>query len=90
MPTITDNTASSRFELEEDGALAYAEYQLQSDLLIIPYVFSDPALRGKGTAGRLMDGVLARAKEQGWKVRPICGYAAAYIERHAEYRDLRE
>lgn len=90
MKMITDNTSGSRFELEEEGKLAYADYRLEGDLLIIPYVFSDPALRGKGTAGRLMDAVLAKAKEQGWKVRPICGYAAAYIDRHKEYRDLRE
>ncbi len=90
MVTITDNTASSRFELEEEGKLAYADYRLEGDLLIIPYVFSDPALRGKGTAGRLMDGVLEKAREQGWKVRPVCGYAAAYIDRHAKHRDLRE
>lgn len=90
MPTITDNTASSRFELEEEGKLAYADYRQEGGLLIIPYVFSDPALRGKGTAGRLMDGVLEKAREQGWKVRPICSYAAAYIDRHAQYRDLRE
>lgn len=90
MQTITDNAALGRFELESEGKLAYADYRLENDLLIIPYVYADPALRGKGTAGQLMDGVLAKAKEQGWKVRPICGYAAAYIQRHAEYRDLRE
>lgn len=90
MATITDNTSSSRFELEEDGKLAYAEYKREGDRLIIPYVFSDPALRGKGTAGRLMEGVLTKAREKGWKVRPVCGYAAAYIDRHKEYRDLRE
>lgn len=90
MATITDNTSGSRFELEEEGKLAYADYRLEGDLLVIPYVFSDPALRGKGTAGRLMEGVLAKARENGWKVRPICGYASAYIDRHKEHRDLRE
>ncbi|MES2922843.1 MAG: GNAT family N-acetyltransferase [Verrucomicrobiota bacterium] len=90
MPTITDNTARSRFELEEEGKLAFADYRLVGDLLILPHVEADPALRGKGAAGRLMEGVLEKAREQGWKVRPICGYAAAYIARHPEFHELRE
>ncbi|MEO5917486.1 MAG: GNAT family N-acetyltransferase [Luteolibacter sp.] len=88
METITDNTARSRFELVEEGKLAFADYRLDGILLILPHVEADPALRGKGSAGRLMAGVLALARERGWQVRPICGYAAAYIERHPEYRDL--
>ncbi|MES2658763.1 MAG: GNAT family N-acetyltransferase [Verrucomicrobiota bacterium] len=90
MATITDNTAQGRFELVEEGKLAFADYRLDGNLLILPHVEADPALRGKGAAGRLMAGVLELAKEKGWKVRPICGYAAAYLVRHPEYRDLRE
>lgn len=88
MSEVTDNAGESRFELSEDGKLAYAEYRIEGDVLIIPYVESDPALRGKGTAGRLMTGVLDSARAKGLKVTPICGYAAAYIRRHPEYHDL--
>ncbi len=35
-----------------------------------------------------MEGVLAQAREQGLKVTPICGYAAAYIRRHKQHHDL--
>ncbi|MES2440548.1 MAG: GNAT family N-acetyltransferase [Verrucomicrobiota bacterium] len=90
MAEITDNTARRRFELEEEGKLAFADYRLDGGVLILPHVEADPALRGKGTAGRLMTGVLETAKQQGWKVRPICGYAAAYIERHPEFKGLLE
>jgi uncharacterized protein len=89
MTKITDNTARSRFELEEDGMLAFADYHLEGNLLALPHVEADPALRGKGAAGRLMEGVLGKAREQGWKVRPLCGYAADYIQRHGEFHDLR-
>jgi uncharacterized protein len=88
MAEITDNTARGRFELEEEEKLAFANYRLEGNVLVLPHVEADPALRGKGAAGRLMSGVLELARERGWKVRPICGYAAAYIERHPEYRDL--
>ena len=88
MPNVVDNTARRRFELSEDGYVAFADYQRQGGRLIISYVESPMPLRGKGTAGRLLEGVLAAAREQGLKVTPICGYAAAYIRRHKQHHDL--
>lgn len=88
MTDVVDNTARSRFELVEDGHTAYADYRRQDGRLVIPYVFSPPPLRGAGTAGRLMEGVLAAARQEGLKVTPICGYAATYIRRHKEHHDL--
>lgn len=89
MNAVTDHPERQRFELLEDGKLAYADYRIEGGVMVIPYVFADPALRGKGTAGRLMTGVLEAARARGLKVEPICGYAATFIQRHAEYRDLR-
>jgi predicted GNAT family acetyltransferase len=88
MGEITDHTARRRFELEEEGKLAFANYRREGEVLILPHVESHPDLRGKGTAGRLMAGVLDLARKRGLKVLPICGYAAAYIQRHPEYHDL--
>ncbi|MFD0893913.1 N-acetyltransferase [Luteolibacter ambystomatis] len=89
MDTVTDNAARGRFELIEGGKLAFADYQVRDDVLVLPHVEADPALRGQGTAGRLMEGVLAIARERGLKVLPVCGYAAAWIRRHPEHHDLR-
>lgn len=88
MPQVTDNSARQRFELVEDGMLAFADYRRQGDVLILPFVMTEPALRGRGAAGRLMQGVLESAREHGLKVTPICSYAVAYIQRHPEYHDL--
>ncbi len=85
---VRDDAARRRFELEEDGRLAYADYRLQAGVLEIPHVFADPALRGRGAAGRLMEGVLAHARAEGLSVRPTCPYAAAYIRRHPRHADL--
>jgi len=89
MSAVTNHSERQRFELLEDGKLAYVDYRIEGDVMVIPYVYADPALRGRGTAGRLMTGVLDAARERGLKVEPICGYAATFIQRHAEYRDLR-
>lgn len=85
---VRDDPVRSRFALEEAGGLAYADYRREGEVLVIAYVHADPALRGSGAAGRLMEGVLARARAQGLAVRPVCGYAAAYIRRRREHHDL--
>jgi predicted GNAT family acetyltransferase len=85
---VTDNRSKSRFELVEDGGVAFADYTRRDGVLVIPHVESPVALRGKGTAGRLMEGVVAHARAEGAKIRPICSYAAAWLHRHPEHRDL--
>ncbi len=88
MTDVIDNPARSRFELVEEGKLAYADYLKEGDVLILPHVEADPALRGRGAAGRLMSGLLDIVRERGLKVTPVCGYAVAFIQRHPEYQDL--
>ena len=88
MSGIVDNAARSRFELEEQGLTAFADYHLRGDHLVIPHVEAPPALRGTGAAGRLMTGVLDLIRERGLKVVPSCPYAAAFIQRNPQYQDL--
>ena len=88
MSAIIDNTMQQRFELHEQGKLVFADYRLADGVLSLPHVEADPALRGRGAAGRLMEGILDLARQRHWKVRPICSYAAAFIQRHPEYHDL--
>lgn len=85
---VTDNTARSRFELIEQGHTAYADYKREGGILSLKYVFSPEALRGQGTAARLMDGITARARAENLKILPICGYAAAWLRKHKEHHDL--
>lgn len=83
-----DNAAGARFELAENGFLAFADYRRQDGVLVISHVEADPALRGTGTAGRLMERVVAVARAENRKIVPRCGYAAGWLRRHAEHADL--
>ena len=85
---VTDNSARGRFELEVDGQVVFASYRRLGERLAITHVEAPPALRGTGAAGRLMEGVMARARADGLKVAPLCGYAAAWLRRHKAYADL--
>ena len=77
-----------RYELDEAGQTAFANYRLQGERLYIDYVFSPPALRGTGASGRLMSGLSQDAKDKGLKITPICGYAAAWLRRSHQFREL--
>ncbi|HEX4179665.1 MAG TPA: GNAT family N-acetyltransferase [Caulobacteraceae bacterium] len=85
---VTDNAKAQRFELVEEGHIAFADYIRQGGKLVIPHVEAPVVLRGHGTAGRLMEGVVAHARAEGARIVPICGYAAAWLRRHPEHGDL--
>lgn len=88
MSELRNNTAASRYELEEQGQTSWADYRLQEDRLYIDHVESPAALRGTGAAGRLMAALAQDARDHGLKITPICSYAAAWLKRSPEYRDL--
>jgi len=88
MSELRNNRAQSRYEMEEQGLTSYADYRVQGDRMYLDYVFAPPPLRGTGAAGRLMAGLAADARAQGLKITPICGYAAAWLRRSPEFRDL--
>lgn len=86
--SVIDNAASSRFELEENGELAFANYRRSGDVFTIPHVEAALALRGKGTAGRLMEGIAAIARQRQYKIRPTCSYAIAWFKRRPDQQDV--
>ena len=54
----------------------------------ITRTFVDEALRGQGMAGQLMQRAAEHLRTGGKKVVPVCSYAAAWFEKHPEYRKL--
>ncbi len=86
--SVTDNAARSRFELVEQGEVAFADYRRDSARLVIPHVETPAALRGHGVAARLMEGVVAHARAEGLKIVPVCSYAQAWLKRHREHADI--
>jgi uncharacterized protein len=85
---IHDNVQRGRFELDVSGQVVFADYRRQGDVLAIYHVEAPRPLRGTGAASELMRGVAETARKEGRKIVPLCGYAAAWIRRHGEFRDL--
>jgi predicted GNAT family acetyltransferase len=86
MPELRDT--GDRYEMDEQGLTSYADYRRDGDRLYIDYVFAPPDLRGSGASGRLMAALSTDARAKGLRITPICGYAAAWLRRSHEFRDL--
>lgn len=74
---VPGSTAIGRLTwVERDGARA-AEHTL------VP-----TEIGGRGVAGKLVEALVADAREQGFKVRPVCSYVVKAFEKHPEWGDL--
>ncbi|MBC7582661.1 N-acetyltransferase [Tardiphaga sp. vice352] len=80
--------ARSRFELEIDGAVAFADYRLAGDRVVITHTETPPSLRGRGIASELVKGALVLIRADGFKVVAGCSFVVDYLEQHPEVSDL--
>lgn len=88
MSQVVDNPARNRFEMEVDGAVAFVDYRVSGDVLVVPHTEVPRALEGRGIGTKLVLGSLDLIRTSGRKVQPRCGFYAAVIRRHPEYKDL--
>jgi len=89
MPTtIQHDREARRFHTEVDGVQCVLEYSLAAAVMTITYTGVPPAVGGRGIASTLVQAAMDAARAEGWKVVPACSYAAAWVQRHAQYHDL--
>jgi uncharacterized protein len=88
MATVRDNKASNRFELDVGGALAFANYRLTPQAVVITHTETPAALRGRGIASELVKGALELIRADGHKVIGACGFVVDYLRKHPEEADL--
>ena len=85
---VHNNAALSRYELDVDGATAFASYRLAPGKVIITHTETPRALRGRGIASRLVQGALEQIRADGLKVVAGCGFVVDYLEKHPEFSDV--
>ncbi len=85
---IRNNTALSRYELDVDGAMAFANYRLSPGVVVITHTETPSALRGRGIASRLVHGALEHIRADGLKVVAGYGFVVDYLQKHPEFSDI--
>jgi predicted GNAT family acetyltransferase len=88
MAAVRDNKAQSRFELDVEGAVAFANYRLTPSAVIITHTETPRALRGRGIASELIEGALKLIQTDGHKVVAGCSFVVDYLRKHPEYAGL--
>jgi len=88
MNPVRDNKSLSRFELDVEGAMAFANYRLAPGTVIITHTETPRALRGRGIATQLVQGALERIRTDGLQVVAGCGFVVDYLHRHPEFAEL--
>jgi predicted GNAT family acetyltransferase len=86
--TVRDDTARRRYVLETGDELAFIDYRRDGRIVTMTHAEVPPALRGRGIGLVLVEGALARVRERGEKVVPLCPFIAYYMRRHPQVRDL--
>ena len=86
--SVRDNKALSRFELDAQGGLAFANYRLTPSTVIITHTETPPSLRGRGIASELVKGALQLIRGDGMKVIAGCGFVVDYLHKHPEFADI--
>ena len=88
MAAVRDNKAQSRFELDVEGGIAFANYRPTPSAVIITHTETPRALRGQGIASQLVEGALALIRADGLKVVAGCGFVLDYLQKHPDFADL--
>ena len=78
------------YEYEQNGQkLAEIEWNLRNDLMDMTHTYVSDALRGQGVAKKLLDQAAQYARENHYKMNPICSYVVAAFEKSSAYDDVK-
>ena len=85
---IKNNPDESRFEAQIGEHLAMAEYNIAGNNIIFTHTEVPPALEGYGVGSKIAHYALEWAKNEGYKVQPLCPFIRHYVEEHPEYQAI--
>lgn len=85
---VENNEAEQRYEVQQDGNIAFLTYERADDTITYFHTETPPALAGHGVGSALARAALEEARANNWTVVPLCPFVSAYIRRHQEYLPL--
>lgn len=80
-----DNRRRGAFYVEEGGKqVGEMVIGLSETTLTVYHTEVDPEMEGRGLARKMLDAMVAYAREQGLQVMPLCEYVHGQFRRHPE------
>lgn len=85
--TVEGESAQGTLEWEPRGGLP--EDAVPSDVRIATHTIVPEAIGGRGVAAKLVDRLIADAREQGFQIVPQCWYVAKKFDENPDWAALR-
>jgi len=86
--TLVHNPKEKLYAYHIEGNIAQLIYEEKKGVLHLTQTLVPKELGGRGIAGALVKDVFEDIKAKGLKMKPICSYIIAYVEKHPEYKSL--
>lgn len=87
---VSDHTTHGAYRLPVEGSSSHAEltWRAAGEARVADHTFTPPAARGQGLAAKLVERMVADAREQGFTIVPQCPYVDALFRRHPDWADV--
>jgi predicted GNAT family acetyltransferase len=89
--TRTDHGDQGAYYAHVEGSRAVGRltWIKQDGVRVADHTIVPPEIGNRGVAARLVEALVADAREQGFKVQPKCSYVVAAFKRHPEWADVK-
>lgn len=84
-----ENSGEYHAKLPDNDALGRLTWVKHRDARVAEHTLVPSEIGGRGVAGKLVDALVADAREQGFKIVPQCSYVAKKFEENPDWSDLR-
>lgn len=95
MTTVTitrhDQGSAGEYQGQIDGeaAIGRLTWVQRGDVRVAEHTLVPPQIGGRGVAARLVEALVADARDQGFRIDPACSYVEAAFRRHPDWAPLR-
>lgn len=74
---------------DHEGITSELTYSNEAGILVIDHTETRPELEGQGLASKLVRKCVEFARENNFKIDPLCPFAEVQFDQNKEYQDLR-
>ena len=83
-----DQAGEYHAHVEGESSIGRLTWTARHGVRVADHTLVPPEIGGRGVAGKLVEALVADARELGFRIDPQCSYVAAAFKRHPEWAEL--
>jgi predicted GNAT family acetyltransferase len=84
-----DSAGEYHAHIAGEAAIGRLTWVARGGVRVAEHTLVPPEIGGRGIAARLVEALVADAREQGFRIDPVCSYVEAQFRRHSDWAPLR-